>query len=96
MPSARSRRRSWTLALLGSLPQLFLTALLLVQGRNLQDSDAAIQTQLGLFASAALLFWSLIACAAVALATRTRPLAAPLASGSAVGLALSALIALAA
>ena len=49
------------LGILGSLPQLLLAILLLLQGRGLSGSDAEMQSELGLFAAAVFIFWSRVA-----------------------------------
>src|SRR4051812_16490075 len=73
-PAGSSVRR-WVVVLLGTLPQVLLALLLLLQGRGLSGSDAKMQSQLGLLAAAVVLFWSLVGCSALALWSRARPLA---------------------
>ena len=94
--NARSSRRSWVLGVLGSLPQVLLAMLLLLQGRGLTGSDAAVQSQLGLFAAVVCLFWSLVGCGVLALWSRARPVAVALAWGASAGLVLAVVVAIAA
>jgi hypothetical protein len=91
-----SSRRSWTLALLGALPQILLAVVLFVQGRNRSGHDAGTQSQLGLLAAAVFLFWSLAGCGVLALWARTRPAAGALACGSIGGFGLTVIVAFAA
>jgi hypothetical protein len=70
--------------------------LLLLQGQGLSGSGAKMQSQLGLFAAAALLFWSLVGCGVLAFWSRMRPLAAALTWGASAGFALSVVVAIAA
>ncbi|GIF04857.1 hypothetical protein Asi03nite_23950 [Actinoplanes siamensis] len=81
---------------LGSLPQILLAMLLLLQGQGLSGSDAKMQSQLGLFAAAVFLFWSLAGCGLLALSGRARALAAALARGAMAGFVLAVVVALAA
>jgi hypothetical protein len=82
------------LVFLGSLPQVLLAILLLLQGRGLSGDDAEMQSQLGLLAAAKFLFWSLTGCGALTLWSRTRPLAGALAWGSCAGFLFIAVVAL--
>jgi hypothetical protein len=94
--TAGGSRRPWVIGFLGSLPQVLLAMLLLLQGRGLSGIDAKVQTQLGLFAAAVFLFWSLVGCGVLALWSRARPLAAPLVWGASTGFLLAIVVALAA
>ena len=44
--TAGGSRRPWVIGFLGSLPQVLLAMLLLLQGRGLSGSDAKLQSQL--------------------------------------------------
>ena len=92
--SGKGSRRWWLLGLLGSLPQVLLATLLLLQGRGLSGSDAEMQLQLGLFAAAVFLFWSLVGCGILALWNGARPSAAALAWGASAGFVVAAVVAL--
>jgi hypothetical protein len=93
--SPKGSRRSWILGFLGSVPQVLLATLLLLQGQGLSGNDAKVQSQLGAFAAAVFLFWSLIGCGMLALWSRTRPLAAALTWGASAGFVLAVVVAFA-
>jgi hypothetical protein len=93
--SSKGSRRSWVLGFLGSVPQVLLAMLLLLQGQGLSGNDAKMQLQLGLFAAAVFLFWSLVGCGILALWSRTRRLAAALAWGASAGFVLAVVVAFA-
>lgn len=93
--SAKGSRRSWALGFLGSVPQLFLAMLLLLQGQGLSGNDAEMQSQLGLLAAAVFLFWSLVGCGLLALWSRTRQLAAALIWGASAGFVVAVVVAFA-
>ncbi|WP_271189266.1 hypothetical protein [Dactylosporangium matsuzakiense] len=77
------------------MPQVLLATLLLLQGQGLSGNDAKVQSQLGVFAAAVFLFWSLIGCGMLALWSRTRPLAAALTWGASAGFVLAVVVAFA-
>jgi hypothetical protein len=81
---------------LGSLPQVLLAILLLFQGQGVSGSDAKMHAELGLFAAAVFLFWSLVGCAVLAFWSRARRLAVALAWGASAGFVLTLVVAFAA
>jgi hypothetical protein len=92
----KGSRRSWALGFLGSLPQIFLAVLLLLQSQGSSGGDADIQSNLGVFASVLFLFWSLVACGLRTLWSGTRSMAGALARGSIAGFVLAVVVAFAA
>ena len=93
--ATKGSRRSWVLGFLGSVPQVLLAVLLLLQGQGLSGDDAKMQSQLGLFAAAVFFFWSLVGCGMLALWSRTRRPAAALTWGASAGFVLAVVVAFA-